>query len=121
MPDRASQASTADESMGTKQDRPNSRRDDANAITVHTPGVGPDASEPLAKDPAKKRKPSEILIYRDWCKSCGICIAFCPTKVFETGDGGAPVIAHPEKCISCELCELLCPDFAITLHRPEDD
>lgn len=86
----------------------------AEAVRGDEPGNKP-------KGPSRRRGPSEIVIYRDWCKACGICIEFCPTKVYETGDRGEPVIAHPEKCISCDLCELLCPDYAITLHRPEEE
>jgi len=77
------------------------------------------AAETSREGSSKKKKPSEIVIYRDWCKACGICIEFCPTKVYSTGNRGEPTIAHPEKCISCGLCELLCPDYAITLHQPE--
>ena len=75
-------------------------------------------SDAIASASAKKRPPSEIVVYQDWCKACGICIEFCPTRVLERGKGGYPIVAHPEKCISCDLCELLCPDFAITLTRP---
>ncbi len=67
--------------------------------------------------PSKKRLPSEIIIYPDWCKACGVCIEFCPTHVLERGKGGVAVVAHPEKCVSCDLCEMLCPDFAIMLSR----
>jgi len=30
-----------------------------------------------------------------------------------------PVIARPEDCIACKLCEKLCPDFAITVTPPD--
>jgi len=26
-----------------------------------------------------------------------------------------PIVARPEDCIACKLCEKLCPDFAITV------
>ncbi len=54
------------------------------------------------------------------CKGCGYCIEFCPNKVFtESGKRNEkgtimPKIAHPEKCTLCELCTMLCPDFALT-------
>jgi 2-oxoglutarate ferredoxin oxidoreductase subunit delta len=69
--------------------------------------------------PSPKRRPSDIVVYHGWCKACGICVEFCPTHVLERGQGGYAVVAHPNKCISCDLCELLCPDFAIMLTRPE--
>lgn len=59
--------------------------------------------------------PAKIVINYDWCKKCGICIAFCPVQVFETGREGEPVVARPEKCIKCLLCEKRCPDLALSV------
>ncbi len=60
-------------------------------------------------------------IFRDWCKSCGICNAFCPKSVFSTDDMGNPVIEHPDNCIGCRFCEQHCPDFAITINERNDE
>jgi len=49
------------------------------------------------------------------CKKCGLCIELCARDVFES-DGGLPVVVHLEKCNVCEICELICPDFAINLR-----
>ena len=59
-----------------------------------------------------------VVIFRNWCKGCGICSEFCPQGVLEID----PVIekafvAHPEKCTLCGNCELRCPDFAIARAR----
>lgn len=54
----------------------------------------------------------EILIDEKACKKCGICIAFCPTKVYTSKDG-KPIIVNLDACTNCKLCELRCPDFAI--------
>lgn len=56
-------------------------------------------------------------IYRDWCKACGICIAFCPRKVFDQDELGKPVVARADECIGCQFCEMHCPDFAITIEE----
>lgn len=53
-----------------------------------------------------------------WCKRCGICSAFCPRKVFTTDVEGTPIVANPDECIDCEICERMCPDLAIRLTRP---
>jgi 2-oxoglutarate ferredoxin oxidoreductase subunit delta len=60
-------------------------------------------------------------IYRDWCKSCGICSSFCPTKVFDRDEGGKAVAARPDDCTGCRFCELHCPDFAITITERYPD
>ncbi|HOY84820.1 MAG: 4Fe-4S binding protein [Candidatus Cloacimonetes bacterium] len=57
---------------------------------------------------------SPVLIYYNWCKKCGICVAFCPTGCLGRKADGSPYVAAPEKCIHCETCDRLCPDFAIT-------
>ena len=60
----------------------------------------------------------EVKINPDWCKSCGICVAFCPRQVLEMGMFSAQVV-HPEACSGCRMCESLCPDFAITVTISE--
>ena len=63
----------------------------------------------------KEKKLYEQLIFRDWCKACGICSAFCPKYVIGRNEAGEPVIENPDACIGCRFCELHCPDFAITI------
>lgn len=58
-----------------------------------------------------------INIYRDWCKSCGICAAFCPRQCLSLDAEGAPVVDHAERCTGCRWCELHCPDFAICVRE----
>jgi 2-oxoglutarate ferredoxin oxidoreductase subunit delta len=70
---------------------------------------------------AKPRERYNHVIFRDWCKSCGICSAFCPRHVIGRDETGAPVIERPEECIGCRFCELHCPDFAITVQEKQAD
>jgi 2-oxoglutarate ferredoxin oxidoreductase subunit delta len=53
------------------------------------------------------------------CKACGVCIELCPEKVFDRDKLGNPVLARPDDCSQCLLCELHCPDFAIEVRRRE--
>ncbi len=64
---------------------------------------------------------TKIQINEQWCKSCGICIEFCPRDVFGTREDGVPVVESPEDCIECMLCELRCPDFAIVVKGGNDE
>lgn len=79
------------------------------------------AEAPSSPEPPKKRRaPGRRYIYKRWCKGCGICVAFCPVHVFALGDDGRAEVVNPEACTNCQLCDRLCPDFAITLTDWED-
>ena len=60
---------------------------------------------------------SKVAVDLELCKACGICINLCPEGVFDTDDQAMPVIARPDDCTACLLCELHCPDFAIEIRR----
>lgn len=62
----------------------------------------------------------KVIVNKDWCKGCGICVAFCPASVLELKDGKVEIV-NMEACIQCGLCELRCPDFAIYLGGKEDE
>ena len=64
----------------------------------------------------KARPIPTVNIRPDRCKGCGICVAFCPTKVLGL-DQEMAMVQSPEACVDCRLCELLCPDFAISLEK----
>ncbi len=62
-----------------------------------------------------------IMINLDWCNGCGLCIAFCPSDVLQPSLSvnvkgvSFPVVATPEKCITCRRCQYICPDLSIYL------
>ncbi len=62
-----------------------------------------------------KRKAREIKVNDDWCKGCGICVAFCAPESLKADAGGIPRVVDLAACTLCMLCELRCPDFAIVV------
>ena len=64
---------------------------------------------------------TSIILNHDWCKKCGICVAFCPKKVLMADEVGRVVIANENECIACRICERLCPDFAINIEADKED
>lgn len=61
----------------------------------------------------------KLCIKPEWCKGCGICVAFCPVGVLEL-ENQKISIAKPESCIGCGLCEMRCPDYAVYLEKEGD-
>ncbi|MDA8228843.1 MAG: 4Fe-4S binding protein [Desulfitobacterium hafniense] len=64
---------------------------------------------------------TRVIVSEDWCKKCGICIAFCPKKVLASDELGRVLVVKPEECIACKICERLCPDFAINIEVSKDE
>jgi 2-oxoglutarate ferredoxin oxidoreductase subunit delta len=62
-----------------------------------------------------------IEVIKDWCKGCEICVKRCPVQALEMSDElnkrgvYPPILKEENECNYCRLCELLCPDFAITV------
>jgi len=63
----------------------------------------------------------ELAIRREWCKGCGICVALCPKQVLELDAEGKSTPVRLEDCICCRMCELRCPDLAITVVIEEEN
>ena len=66
-----------------------------------------------------------IEIKDDWCKGCNICIDRCPVDALEESERlnkkgvRPPQLKRENNCNYCRLCELLCPDLAITVIPEE--
>lgn len=69
----------------------------------------------IDKRGAPKASLPEILIIEAWCKGCAICAEFCPKHVFIMKDS-LPVVVDLQACNRCMLCEIRCPDFALTVR-----
>ena len=74
-------------------------------------------SKDFVEKKAKKEKRPSVEVNRDFCKGCGICVAFCPKEVLELDDHEKAVVKRLEKCNACTLCELRCPDIAIEVKK----
>ena len=57
-----------------------------------------------------------IEIDLDACDGCGLCYRACFVDVIRWDDGAKrPVVAYPEDCAQCNLCEINCPVDAINV------
>ena len=68
---------------------------------------------------------ARIRIIRQYCKGCGLCIAYCNRGVLampeEAGPKGVqvPEVIDEAKCRACMRCVLMCPDAAIEIECDE--
>ena len=68
-------------------------------------------------------KKGKIIIDRELCKGCYLCVRACPLKVIEqdtelNSTGTYPSKAvHEEKCIACGNCYEVCPDVCIEVYE----
>jgi len=53
------------------------------------------------------------IVDADRCIGCDKCIDVCPTRVFDRGPDGVPVIARQPRCQTCFQCEAYCPVDAL--------
>jgi len=70
---------------------------------------------------------NRVKLNQKWCKGCGLCIEICPKNVYDRESKVSPkgfreiIIKNPDLCNQCQLCELLCPDLAITIQKDKKD
>ncbi|GHV27284.1 4Fe-4S ferredoxin [Spirochaetia bacterium] len=70
-------------------------------------------------------KKGKVVIDRELCKGCLLCIRACPVQVLEkdnrlNAQGSYPSFpVHPEKCIACGNCFEVCPDVCIEIYEAE--
>ena len=71
-------------------------------------------------DSERMRAPrGAVRIVVERCKGCGFCVEYCPRDVLALSSGFNRKGYHPPEavregaCVNCNLCEMICPDFAI--------
>jgi 2-oxoglutarate ferredoxin oxidoreductase subunit delta len=75
------------------------------------------------EDPAPAWSP--LLIARDRCKGCELCVAACPHHLLALDRevvnalGYHPIeLLDPALCTSCAFCARVCPDTVFTIYAP---
>jgi len=68
----------------------------------------------------------KIVIDRERCKGCGLCVSVCPKRVIiisreSNSSGYFPAQTDNIGCIACGHCAIVCPDAAIEVYQGEVD
>jgi 2-oxoglutarate ferredoxin oxidoreductase subunit delta len=64
----------------------------------------------------------QILIDRERCKACALCVEACPQGVLSIGRTlnahgyNFAEVRHATRCLGCQLCCIACPDSAIEMR-----
>ncbi len=61
-------------------------------------------------------------VFPGFCKGCGLCLQKCPQKCLSWSDtlgvyGTLSVQNDSSRCITCGICQNVCPDCALLVER----
>ena len=69
---------------------------------------------------------AKVIIKRDRCKGCEICISVCPKNILAIDDVEVNIngyhavkIVDESECIACASCGIMCPDGAINIYKEQ--
>ncbi len=73
-----------------------------------------------------KTRTRRIVIDPAACKGCHLCIDQCPQHVFDISPQRnakgyvLPCPTRVQDCTACLICEMICPDLALTVEVTDD-
>ena len=80
----------------------------------------------MSESTAKSNK-NRVIVNTEWCKGCRFCIEFCSQHLLyesdETNSKGYHIVrmADDEKCNGCDMCSMICPEFAIHVIKADEE
>jgi 2-oxoglutarate ferredoxin oxidoreductase subunit delta len=82
--------------------------------------------KPLDVDKLRVPK-GQVHVIINRCKGCAFCVEYCPKNILEISKKfnkkgyHYPEVVNGAVCVDCNLCEAICPEFAIYSVPVEDE
>lgn len=74
----------------------------------------------MAIPTSRSKNKAEIIINKDLCKGCGLCVSVCKDFSLKIVDKKVEISENPMfGCIGCAHCMAICPSGAIEIHGRE--
>ncbi len=79
-----------------------------------------------SKSTNRSKKSYHVLVNRERCKACYLCLHVCQKGVLEKEEGVnakgyQPVrVVKTKDCIGCRSCTIVCPEVAFELHALDE-
>ena len=74
------------------------------------------------------KKKGAIIIDKERCKGCGLCVHACPMKTLENATDTVNQKGYqyaqqilPNYCVGCASCATVCPDACISVYRGDSN
>ncbi len=74
-------------------------------------------STPVYKSGLHEERLLKVMLDRERCTGCGICVDVCPRNCFSI-EGRKAVITGSERCVQCSACIVQCPEDALYFASP---
>jgi ferredoxin len=72
----------------------------------------------------RPKKDWRVIIHKDKCTGCGLCMVDCPTQALSLSRGGKQeayqFLFRPDRCDACGICERSCPENCLRLERESE-
>ncbi|MFH2130283.1 MAG: 4Fe-4S binding protein [bacterium] len=71
---------------------------------------------------AKEKKKYQVVVKKDLCKGCCLCVEFCKPQVLQTSENinqmgyNYAEVVDQKACTGCMICTLVCPDLVLEVY-----
>lgn len=64
---------------------------------------------------------NSIVVNKEKCSQCGLCVSDCISKCIEMNKNNYPYMKSEQSCLSCQHCMAICPNGALSFNDKTPD